>query len=90
MLLYQRQPPQRNCQIVKLPLCVFLLNFILVACAHFFFFAQRHCRLGALTQAIGPADKFNLARLVLRPPLTKIKCHLLPPHLCCIIAPIGV
>jgi len=79
MLLYQRQPPQRNCQIVKLPLCVFLLNSIL-----------RHCRLGALTQAIGPADKLNLARLILRPPLTKIKCPLLPPHLCCIKAPIGV
>ena len=28
MLLYQRQPPQRNCQIVKLPLWYFfLLNF---------------------------------------------------------------
>ena len=25
MLLYQRQPPQRNCQIVKFPLCIIFI-----------------------------------------------------------------
>ena len=31
MLLYQRQPPQRNCQIVKLPLCIlFIKNKIFI------------------------------------------------------------
>lgn len=54
MLLYQRQPPQRNCQIVKLPLRVFY-DFLLKA----FSFTVTHYYALALAHKV-EGDKFKV------------------------------